>query len=145
MARTYRTTIVRRLGNVAIKAALRAGLAPSRYVLLTVRGRRTGQPRSTPVLLLEWDGRRWLVAPYGEVDWVRNARAAGEVTLTRGRRSETHHITECDADESGPVLKAYVRAEPITRPYFDARHSDPPERFAAEADKHPVFRLEPPS
>ncbi len=56
--------------------------------LLRVRGRKTGLPRTTPVSLIEHEGRRWLVAPYGEVGWVRNARAAGEAELLRGSAVE---------------------------------------------------------
>lgn len=143
MARTYRLTTLRRVGNLAIAAAVRTGLGPARYVLLTVTGRRTGQPRSTPIRLLRHDGHEWLVAPYGEVAWVHNARAAGEVTLRRGRHSTPYTVVECGPDEAGPVLKEYARSEPVTRPYFDAQPSDPPATFAAEAGRHPVFRLEP--
>ncbi|TDE09647.1 nitroreductase family deazaflavin-dependent oxidoreductase [Jiangella asiatica] len=143
MAKTYRTTALRKAGNAAISVALRAGVAPSAYSLLTVAGRRTGRPRTTPVRVMRSGERRWLVAPYGVVDWVRNVRAAGQVTLTRGRHSDAYAAVECDAEQSGPVLKDYARLEPVTRPYFDAKPADPPERFAAEADRHPVFRLEP--
>ena len=85
-ARTYRLTAVRRLVNRAMAAGLRFGVEPRATYLLTTRGRRSGKPHTTPVTLLEeGDGgrRRWLVAPYGEVDWVKNARAAGRVTRAR--------------------------------------------------------------
>ena len=117
------------------------GLAPSPYYLLTVRGRRTGRPFSTPVVLITEGGERWLVAPYGDVGWVRNARAAGQVMLSRGRRSETVRIVELAAAEAAPVLKRYVTRVPITRPYFDAKPSSPLDSFIAEASRHPVFRL----
>ncbi|MBB5790436.1 nitroreductase family deazaflavin-dependent oxidoreductase [Jiangella mangrovi] len=141
MARTYRTTLARRIGNTVFTAALRTVPVPGPYALLTVRGRVSGQPRSTPVRVMEHDGQRYLVAPYGEVEWALNARAAGEVSLRRGPRSHTHAVVECAPDEAGPVLRAYAKAEPITRPYFDAAPSEPPEAFAAEAARHPVFRL----
>lgn len=141
MARTYRTTAVRRAGNAFMKALLTLGIAPRRIVLLTVAGRRTDQPHSTPVRVLDHGGHRYLVAPYGEVGWVRNVRAAGTATLTRARREEAVQLSECAADESAPVLKEYARAERITRPYFDAKPSDPLERFTAEAEHHPVFRI----
>lgn len=140
MARTYRTTLARRIGNAVISTALKVGVAPP-YALLTVRGRKTGRPRTTPVRVMTHDGHRYLVAPYGEVPWALNARAAGEVSLRRGPRRATHAVVECAPDEAGPVLEAYAKAEPITRPYFDASPSDPPEAFAAEAARHPVFRL----
>jgi deazaflavin-dependent oxidoreductase (nitroreductase family) len=141
MAKTYRLGPGRRMVNRFIRALLAAGLLRSHYALLTVTGRRTGRRLSMPVRPIGHDGQRFLVAPYGPVAWVRNARAAGRVTLTRGRRSETVAIVEQPPASSGAVLQAYVRAVPVTRPYFDARPDDPPERFTAEADKHPVFRI----
>jgi hypothetical protein len=74
---------------------------------------------SIPVTLVEEDGRRWLVAPYGEVNWVRNARAAGRVMLSRGRHTEIVRIVELGAQEGAPVLKRYVTEVPITRPFRD--------------------------
>jgi len=139
--KTYRLGITRRGANAAIKALVASGLVSGHYALLTVRGRSTGRPYTTPVRLIERDGQRWLVAPYGAVSWVRNARAAGEVTLRRGRHRWIATVTECDAQQSAPVLRDYVRAVPVTRPYFDARPDDPIDRFAEEAAAHPVFRL----
>ena len=85
MAATYRLSRWRRLLNALVRTLLRAGLGPRHTYLLTVQGRRSGQRYSTPVTLVEEGTNRWLVAPYGEVSWVRNARAAGQVTLSRGR------------------------------------------------------------
>jgi deazaflavin-dependent oxidoreductase (nitroreductase family) len=141
MATAYRLTPVRRGLNVLVRALLRAGLAPPRTYLLTVAGRRTGQPRSTPVTLVEAEGQRWLVAPYGDVEWVRNARAAGRVTLSRGRRRETVSLQELGPTESAPILRRYAREVPVTRPSFDARPEAPVEAFTAEAARHPVFRI----
>lgn len=142
MAKTYRLTPLRRLANAVITSMLRAGMAPRNYAMLTVVGRKTGRARSTPVRLIHHGGSSWLVSPYGEVAWVLNARAAGELTLTIQGVPEAYRVVECAPAESAPVLKEYARAVPITRPYFDADSDDPPERFAAEADRHPVFRLE---
>jgi deazaflavin-dependent oxidoreductase (nitroreductase family) len=141
MTKTYRLGPGRRIVNRFIRALVAAGLSPQHYALLTVTGRRTGRRLSTPVRPIEHDGQRFLVAPYGAVGWVRNARAAGQVTLTRGRHTETVTIVEQPPASSGAVLRAYARAVPVTRPYFDARSDDPPDRFTAEADKHPVFRI----
>lgn len=140
MARTYRVTRLRRLVNAVAQPAIRLGLAPRRSYLLTVRGRRSGRPHTTPVYLVE-DGERWLVAPYGEVGWVRNARAAGAVTLSRRGRSETLAVEEVGPEEAAPVLREYLRTVPVVRPYFDARRDAPLDAFAAEAPRHPVFRL----
>jgi deazaflavin-dependent oxidoreductase (nitroreductase family) len=143
MAKSYRLTPLRRIANVLMRLLLRLGLAPRTTVLLTVPGRRSGTPRSTPVTLVEDDGQRWLVAPYGPVGWVRNARAAGQVELSRGRRSETVHVQELAPEAATPILKAYVERVPITRPYFDAAPDAPLAAFAAEASKHPVFQIIP--
>ena len=120
---------------------LRLGLGPARTYLLTVAGRRSGAPRTTPVTLVEEGGRRWLVAPYGEVAWVRNLRAAGKATLSRGGRTEAIAIREVNAEEAAPVLKMYVTRVPITRPYFDAKPESDLAAFRAEAPRHPVFAI----
>ncbi len=116
-------------------------MGPKHRYLLTVRGRKTGKEYSAPVTLIERSGKRYLVAPYGEMNWVRNARAAGRVTLARGKRSETLSIAQVSPEESAPVLKEYLAVEPITGPYFDARLDSPLEAFVAEAPRHPVFLL----
>ena len=143
MAKSYRLTPLRRVANGLMRLLLRLGLAPGTTILLTVPGRRSGAPRSTPVTLVEEDGQRWLVAPYGPVGWVRNARAAGQVELSRGGRSETVHVQELAPEVAAPILKAYVERVPITRPYFDAAPDAPLAAFAAEATKHPVFQVVP--
>jgi deazaflavin-dependent oxidoreductase (nitroreductase family) len=89
----------------AVRTFLRVGLRPRHTPLLTVRGRRSGTWYSTPVTLVETGGQRWLVAPYGAVSWVRNARAAGQVTLGRGRHADTGAIVELGPAEAAPVLK----------------------------------------
>jgi deazaflavin-dependent oxidoreductase (nitroreductase family) len=141
VARTYRLGVLRRLINVAATAGLRVGLAPRGSYLLTTTGRRTGRRRTTPVALVEGDDGRFLVAPYGAVGWVHNARASGDVTLARARRSSTQAVTEVDPKEAAPVLQRYYRAVPVTRPYFDAAADSSLADFAAEAPRHPVFRL----
>jgi deazaflavin-dependent oxidoreductase (nitroreductase family) len=143
VAATYRLTIVRRLANAIVRPLLRLGLGPARTHLLTVRGRRSGEMRSTPVTLVESEGQRWLVAPYGPVDWVRNARATGRATLFRGRRTETVTLAEVDVREAAPILRHYAREVPITRSFFDAGPDSRVEAFAAEATRHPVFRINP--
>jgi hypothetical protein len=86
-------------------------------------------------------GDLWLVAPYGQVNWVKNARAAGEVTLKRGRHTERFEVHEADPAEAIPVLRQYMEQVPVTRPYFDAEPDAPDDRIAAELPTHPVFRL----
>ena len=141
MAATFEQTRLRRLGNRLIAPLARLGLAGRRTHVLTVTGRKSGRRYSTPVQLVFLDGERWLVAPYGAVGWVKNARAAGAVELTRARRTERVRIEEVAPDEAAPVLREYVRDTPIVRPFFDAEPDAPLEAFAAEASRHPVFRL----
>jgi deazaflavin-dependent oxidoreductase (nitroreductase family) len=141
MAAEYRLTPLRRLGNLLITPLVRLGVAGKRTHILTVRGRKSGRRYSTPVQLVMDDHRRWLVAPYGEREWVKNARAAGEVELTRAGRMTRHRIVEVGPEEAAPVLREYLRTTPIVKPYFDAAAGAPLEAFAAEAKRHPVFRL----
>ena len=141
MASTYRLTPSRRAANRLVRLLLKLGLMPGPTYLLTVPGRRTGRPLSKPVTLVEQGGARWLVAPYGDVAWVRSARAAGQITLSRGRRSETVPIRELGPADAAPVLQRYITRVRITRPYFDARPDSPLSDFISEAPRHPVFAL----
>jgi deazaflavin-dependent oxidoreductase (nitroreductase family) len=139
LAKTYQVTSTVRFVNRIVQMLLRLGIGSKGMYLLTVRGRKSGKLHSNPVTLIEEGGQRWLVAPYGEVNWVHNARAAGQAILTRGRQSETVDVVELGPAESAPVLKRYVNGVPITRPYFDAGPDSPLEAFKAEAARHPVF------
>src|SRR5450432_3547626 len=141
MATRYRLGRVRRLVNAVIRPLVRVGLAGRHTYLLTVEGRTTGRHYSTPVTLVEDGDKRWLVAPNGERNWVKNARAAGWVELSRAGKTERLRVTELADVEAGPVLRNYLRKAPVTRPFFDVRASDPVEAFIAEASRHPVFRL----
>jgi deazaflavin-dependent oxidoreductase (nitroreductase family) len=140
VAHRYRLTLIRRLANAAIKPLIRLGLGGRNTYLLTVRGRKTGQLHSTPVTLVE-EAERWLVAPYGEVGWVQNARAAGEVMLSRAGRAETLRTDEVAPGEAAPVLREYLKRVPVARPYFEVTPDSPLEELEVEAPRHPVFRL----
>jgi hypothetical protein len=91
--------------------------------------------------LVEEENKRWLVAPYGAVDWVKNARVSGMVKLSRGKRSEDLVIRELPLEEAAPVLKKYLKKYPITKPYFDARVDSALDEFVEEARSRPVFEL----
>ena len=93
------------------------------------------------MVLVENDGDRWLVSPYGMVAWVRNVRAQPEITLRHGKRAETLHAEETDSVTAGPILQRYVRNVPVTAPFFDAKGDDPVDKFIEEAPSHPVFKL----
>lgn len=135
-------TPLRRGFNALYGRLLGLGVTLGSSYLLTVPGRKTGKPRTTPVTLIENDSGRWLVAPYGPVDWVRNVRVAGTVTLSRGRHREQRRAVEVGPEEAAPILREYLRRVPVVRPYFDVRPESPLVDFVAEAHHHPVFRLE---
>ena len=121
---------------------LRAGVKVGRMALLTVRGRKSGQPRTTPVWLAEYDGQRFLVSTYGQTNWVRNLRAAGEATFTRGRRSERIAVVEVGAQEAAPVLQYFVSTIPtVVRPSFNVTPTSSLIVFEQEVARHPVFRV----
>lgn len=133
-----------RLVNAVLGPALRLGLEFRPVALLTVRGRRTGRPRTTPIGLLVHDGRRYLFSAFGEVGWVRNLRASGEAVVTHGRRRETLRAAELSAEEAAPVLQSLLKA-PIygaaIRPYFPVAPDAPLTVVIREAQRHPVFEL----
>jgi deazaflavin-dependent oxidoreductase (nitroreductase family) len=144
MARTYRPTFSGRLRDRLMTFMLSKGVGPPGIYLLTVQGRTSGLPRTTPVAPLEGEDGRWLVAGYGPDGWARNARAAGRVTLRRGHATESFTVTELPAAEAAPILRRYLAEHPRTvAAYFDAARDAPLEDFAAEAARHPVFRLQP--
>jgi deazaflavin-dependent oxidoreductase (nitroreductase family) len=143
MARTFRFSRADRVNNALAAVLIKVGVSPGGTSLLTVRGRRSGKLHTTPVTPIERDGQRWLVAPYGVVGWVRNVRAAGEVTLSRGRHSERVRLTEVGPEDAAPILRDYVRKIRVARPYFDVTPESPVEAFVAEAVRHPVFRIDP--
>jgi hypothetical protein len=95
------------------------------------------------VVLVTEDGNRWLVAPYGLVDWVKNARKAGKVNLLRGNQSEDLVIRELPSEQAAPILKEYLKEFPLTKSYFDSDLDSPIEDFIEEANSRPVFELIP--
>ena len=144
MTKSYHVNFADRVEGALLTTLLRAGVKMGTTSLLTVRGRKTGQPHTVPVVLVEQDGKRWLVAPYGAVQWVRNIRVAGTATLTCGRHSETISVTELPAQEAAPVLKEYLsHVSGGVRAYFDATRDSPLEAFEQEAQRHPVFQITP--
>jgi deazaflavin-dependent oxidoreductase (nitroreductase family) len=135
-----------RLGNMLTTTMLRAGVKLAGFgypmYLLTVRGRKSGQPRTVPIVIIEQKGRRYVSSPYGIVDWVRNLRAAGAATLTRGRRSETVSVRELPPNEAARVLQEnFRRGNPFAR-YFGVTAESSLEEFERAAIGHPVFVFE---
>jgi deazaflavin-dependent oxidoreductase (nitroreductase family) len=148
MAKTYRVNVSVRASNWMVAMLLRAGVKMGAknfpMVLLTVRGRKSGQPRSTPVVTTEQDGKRYVIGTFGNVNWVRNLRAAGEATLTRGLHTESMRAVELTPAEAAPFLKhVLVTAPGFIRGYFDVTADSSLEEVEREAPRHPVFLLQP--
>src|ERR1700709_1171829 len=99
--------------NKLVIALGRIGLPAGPSQVLTVPGRKSGQPRRTPMTPFDHDGGLYTVAGYPGADWAANARAAGLGTLTRGRRSRQVRIVEMSAEESRPVLRAFAVKVPV--------------------------------
>jgi deazaflavin-dependent oxidoreductase (nitroreductase family) len=134
--------------NRGLNGLMRLGLSVWGSRVLEVRGRSSGEPRRTPVNLLSVDGTRYLLAPRGETQWVRNLRAAGEGRLLLGRRSEPFRAEELVADaEKVPILRAYLaRWKAEVGVFFDGVGPDSPEQELRDAAaKHPVFRIAAPT
>lgn len=141
-AKPYRRSLWRRALNAVVRPLARLGLAGPRTHLLTVPGRKTGRLWSTPVSIVRHEGERWLVAPFGDRNWVKNARAAGWVELRRGRRRERLVVHELSLEAAVPVLRRYYELGRVTRPFFDVRLESTDDDWLVEAPRHPVFRLE---
>ncbi len=108
--------------------------------LLTVRGRKSGKPHAVPVAPVEYDGQRWLTAPYGIVNWVRNLRVAGEATLTCGCHTERISASEVSIQEAAPILKrSLIGAPSFVLAYFDVTSDSSLAEFEREVPNHPVF------
>jgi deazaflavin-dependent oxidoreductase (nitroreductase family) len=147
MAKTSQAPLFARTGNVVTTALLRAGFKLVGFgnypmYLLTVRGRKSGQPRTVSIAIIQRNGKRYLGAPFGVVDWVRNLRAAREAILTRGRRSETVNAIELPSREAALVLREEVKGgNPFAR-YFGVSAESSLEDFERAAVSHPLFLLE---
>jgi deazaflavin-dependent oxidoreductase (nitroreductase family) len=134
--------------NPLVLRALRLGLPMGPNVLLTVRGRRSGQERTFPVAILRADGRQFLFSAFGEVNWVHNLRAAGTATISHGRRRQPIRATELGHNDAARFLEVGLRSSfkvPFVGPmiagwYGIDRHSTPDDYIAA-ARRHPAFEL----
>jgi len=119
------------------------GLFSDKY-LLEVRGRKSGKLYSTPVNQLEWNGKRFLVAPRGRTQWVRNAEATGEVTLKKGGTRRQFRLRPLSGAEKLEILKAYLHGyKREVQRYFPVPSASPPDAFSSIADSYPAFELLP--
>jgi deazaflavin-dependent oxidoreductase (nitroreductase family) len=143
-----------------IRRAIRRGWSGPN-VLVTVRGRRSGQLRTTPVAMFELAEDRYLQASFGAVNWVLNLRAAGDVRISRGQWSEDFTAIELAPEAAGALMQnalaPFHRSRllgallgPVVRPpvavlyRFRLRIDDTPDEYVAEAERHPLFQLVPP-
>lgn len=119
------------------------GLALDHNYLIETRGRTTGRVQTTPVNVLDLGRRRFVVAPRGRTQWVRNAEVAGEVTLKRGAQRRRFRVRPLRDEEKPDVLREYLdRYRTTVQRYFPVRAGSGPEAFAAIASDYPVFELE---
>ena len=133
--------------NRFARRMLRVGAPMGPNVLVTIRGRTTGIPRTTPLAIIEKDGRRWIWSPFGEVDWVRNLRAAGRATITVRGVDEQVTSQELDPEDRvaffDDILVSVARSTPFgmrfIRSVLRVDLSDP----IAAADGRPVFEIRP--
>jgi len=144
MRQPFHMTSGLRVVSTIITTLLRLGLPIGPAVLLSVRGRTSGKIYIIPVELVENSGTSFLVAAFGEVNWVRNLRAAGQAQITRRRRTEAIGVVELEAKEAAPVLKQYLKESQrvsFIKPYFRVTPHSSLADFEQEALHHPVFRI----
>ena len=135
-------TAVEKLFNRSFGFVVGLGLGPAHIYLLQVRGRKSGKLFSTPVDLLELQGKRYLVAPRGRTQWVRNAEAAGEITLKKGSTRQKFHLRPLENADKPQILKAYLDSfKREVQRYFPVPAGSPRESFVAIAESYPAFEL----
>ena len=129
--------------NPIVAAATRLGLSVWGSRVLAVRGRKTGEWRTTPVNLLVIGGNRYIVAPRGHTQWVRNLRVTGEGELRLGRKREAFTAAEIPDDDKPAILRAYLRRwKAESGVFFEGVGPDSPDdELRRIASDHPVFRL----
>jgi deazaflavin-dependent oxidoreductase (nitroreductase family) len=135
---------VARVFNALMGFLVSHGIGPAYCHELQVRGRKSGRIYTTPVNLIDRDGKHWLVAPRGRTQWTINAEAAGEIVLKRGSKRTTYAIRVTAPEERPVLLKQYLDAFPSqVQSYFSVKAGAPVSEFAAVASQHPVYELIP--
>jgi deazaflavin-dependent oxidoreductase (nitroreductase family) len=137
-------TAVERLFNSAFGLIVRLGGGTRDSFELEVRGRKSGKLFRTPVNLLEFKDKRFLIATRGETQWSRNARTAGELTLRKGPKRLKFKARELSIEEKPEVVKEFLeRFSATVKRFYTARPGAPLSEFATDAAKMPVFELSP--
>ena len=148
MATHYRAPgwFTRNVFNQLVAFLTKRGMSVMGSRVLAVKGRTSGEWRTTPVNLLSYQGHRYLVAPRGETQWVRNLRVAGTGELRLGRRAETFRGRELTDEEKVPVLREYLRRwKAEVGIFFEGTGPDSSDdQLRAIAPKHPAFEVLPP-
>ena len=135
-------TAVERVFNQVFGFLVGIGIGFSHNYLLQVRGRKSGKIFSTPVDLLELGGKRFLVAPRGRTQWVRNAEAAGEIVLKKGSKRQTFRLRPIPDADKPEILKAYLDSfKSEVQTYFSVPAGSLPEAFVPLAPSYPAFEL----
>jgi len=135
---------IEKIFNRALGYLVGLGIGPGYMYLLQVRGRKSGRLYETPVNMLDMEGKRYLVAPRGRTQWVRNAEATGEITLKKGRSRQNFRLRPIADGEKPPLLKLYLeRFVTQVQRYFTLKAGSAPEAFREVAPNYPVFELLP--
>jgi deazaflavin-dependent oxidoreductase (nitroreductase family) len=133
-----------RLFNKAFGWMVGLGLGLSYNYLLMVRGRKTGKLYSTPVNLLEFEGKHYLVCPRGRSQWVRNVEVERRAVLRRGTRQTEYLLKMLSDSEKPPILKHYLESYgAVVQRYFPVKAGSPPDAFEPYASRYPVFEAVP--
>ena len=131
-----------RLSNRLVGWMAALGIGPKKTVVLEVKGRKSGQVRSAVVNIVDFDGEMYLVAPRGNTEWSRNARAAGEATVRRGKREQVR-LEEVPVDQRAPIIQRYLSENAmVTKAHFGVEPDAPIDEFQRIAPDHPVFRID---
>jgi deazaflavin-dependent oxidoreductase (nitroreductase family) len=157
MAKPYRVNTFVRINNSIISSLLHLGISMGSFALLTVRGRKSGKQIETPIAIFVQGEKRYLIASFGIVNWVRNLRAAGgEATITRSRRSEKIHAVELLPEAAAPIFREAVCSGPpgipavlvrvyrslFVLPYLNVKVNSSLEEYEREVLTHPVFLIQ---
>jgi deazaflavin-dependent oxidoreductase (nitroreductase family) len=129
--------------NPMVGGLTRLGVSLVGSRVLEVRGRKSGEWRSTPVNPLQFESHWYIVAPRGETQWVRNLRASGEGRLRKGGRTRDFTASELHDEEKVPLLRAYLKKWAWeVGAFFEGVGADAPdEELRRIAPRHPVFRI----
>ena len=130
-----------RISNRLGAIALSAGVGPNRAATLEVRGHKSGRAISFPVVVVDYQGERYLVAMLGQkTNWVRNLRADGRAVLRHGQREDVSLVEDL-SDKRAAILRRYLELAPGARPFFPIDRRAPLGDFERIVTHYPVFRV----